>query len=78
MATEPDQNYDFDEACRFVIKLGMAAHRYGSNSARLEAFLLRARKALGFRSAFRSRPNNPSLVGPWKRPTKQSDPPFDL
>ncbi|MGB5350360.1 MAG: threonine/serine exporter family protein [Polyangiales bacterium] len=57
MATEPDQNYDFDEACRFVIKLGMAAHRYGSNSARLEAFLLRARKALGFRSAFRSRPS---------------------
>lgn len=58
MATEPDQNYDFDEACRFVIKLGTAAHGYGSNTARLEAFLSRVTKALGFRGAFRSTPND--------------------
>ena len=29
----------FDEACRFIIKLGKAAHGYGPTAARLEAYL---------------------------------------
>ena len=31
----------FDEACAFIIKLGEAAHGYGSNAGRLEVYLSR-------------------------------------
>ena len=31
----------FDEACDFIIKLGEAAHGYGSTAARLEVYLTR-------------------------------------
>ena len=43
----------FDEACDFIIKLGEAAHGYGSTAARLEAYLTRMTSALGYRGAFR-------------------------
>lgn len=46
----------FDDACRFIIKLGVAAHGYGSNAARLEMFLSRVTTALGFHGVFRSTP----------------------
>lgn len=46
----------FDDACRFLIKLGVAAHRYGSTATRLENFLSRATKALGFEGSFRVSP----------------------
>ena len=58
MSTRTSEKIPFDDACRFVIKLGTAAHGYGSNTARLEAFLSRVTKALGFRGAFRSTPND--------------------
>lgn len=50
------KEYNFDEACRFIIRLGTAAHGYGSNAARLEMFLSRLTTALGFHGVFRSTP----------------------
>jgi len=47
---------NFDEATRFIIKLGEAAHGYGSTAARLEGFLSRVTAALGFRGVVRSTP----------------------
>lgn len=49
--------YSFDDACQFIIKLGTAAHGYGSNATRLEWFLARLTTALGFQGIFRSTPN---------------------
>ena len=46
----------FDDACRFIIKLGEAAHGYGSNAGRLEVYLSRLIAALGFQGVFRSTP----------------------
>jgi len=46
----------FDEAFRFIIKLGTAAHGYGSTATRLEAFLKRLTKRLGYEGVFQSRP----------------------
>jgi uncharacterized membrane protein YjjP (DUF1212 family) len=50
------KEYNFDEVCRFIIRLGTAAHGYGSNAARLEMFLSRLTTALGFHGVFRSTP----------------------
>lgn len=52
----PVSPLSFDEVCRFLIKLGVAAHAYGSTAARLEVFLSRVTKALGFSGAFRVTP----------------------
>jgi len=49
-------NGNLDEAIRFIIKLGEAAHGYGSTAARLEGFLSRLTEALGFSSVVRSTP----------------------
>lgn len=46
----------FNEACRFIIKLGKAAHGYGPNAIRLELYLSRLTKALGYHGVFRSTP----------------------
>ena len=46
----------FDDACDFIIKLGEAAHGYGSNAGRLEVYLSRLTAALGFQGVFRSTP----------------------
>ena len=37
----------FDNACRFVIKLGETAHGYGPTATRLEAYLKRIIEAFG-------------------------------
>ena len=34
------KNKNFDAACNFIIKLGEAAHGYGSNAGRLEVYLV--------------------------------------
>ena len=47
----------FDESSRFVIKLGMAAHNYGSTSAELEAYLSRLTATLGYVGTSTSTPN---------------------
>ncbi len=49
-------NRSFDEAIRFIIKLGETAHGYGSTAARLESFLSRMTEALGFSCVVRSTP----------------------
>ncbi len=46
------QEMSFDEARRFLIKLGTTAHGYGVSSLRLESYLSRVTEALGFCGAF--------------------------
>jgi len=46
----------FDDTCRFIIKLGEAAHGYGPNAIRLESYLARLTTAFGYRGVFRSTP----------------------
>ncbi len=46
------KEYNFDEACRFMIKLGTAAHDYGGSTIRLESYLTRLSEAFGFPSQF--------------------------
>ncbi len=45
------------EAYRFIIKLGLAAHNYGSTSAGLETYLTRLTSTLGYHGTFTSTPN---------------------
>ena len=47
------KNANFDVACAFIIKLGEAAHGYGSTVGRLEVYLTRLAAALGYHGAFR-------------------------
>ena len=48
----------FDDAWRFIIKVGAAAHRYGSTATRLESFLAGLSKKLGYPGVFRSTPSD--------------------
>ena len=48
----------FEEAWRFVIKFGLAAHKYGSTSTRLESDLMSLSKKLGYQGVFRSTPSD--------------------
>jgi uncharacterized membrane protein YjjP (DUF1212 family) len=52
-----DDDLAFNEACRFIIKLGTAVHVYGPSAARLETYLNRVTKALGYNGVFRSSPS---------------------
>ncbi|MEN8757231.1 MAG: threonine/serine exporter family protein [Desulfobacterales bacterium] len=63
---------DFDEACRFIIKLGTMAHGYGPNAVRLESYLSRLTSALGYHGVFRSTPTEMVFTlakkqGAWQR-----------
>lgn len=51
------EQVSFDDACRFIIELGLAAHNYGSTSAELEAYLSRLAATLGYPGTFTSTPN---------------------
>lgn len=55
-------NKPFDEACRFIIKLGEKIHGYGPNAARLEWYLNRMTKKLGYQGVFRSTPDQISFA----------------
>lgn len=48
----------FDIACKFVIKLGMLVHKYGSQSKRLELSLIRTIVALGYNGIFKVTPTD--------------------
>ena len=48
----------FEDACRFIIKVGTAAHHYGSTATRLESFLTGLSKKLGYPGVFRSAPSD--------------------
>ena len=63
---------DFDQACRFIIKLGTMAHGYGPNAIRLESYLSRLTSALGYHGVFRSTPTEMVFTlsekeGAWQR-----------
>jgi uncharacterized membrane protein YjjP (DUF1212 family) len=47
---------NFDEAWHFILKVGLAAHKYGSTSTRLEYFLLSLSKRMGYQGVFKSTP----------------------
>jgi uncharacterized membrane protein YjjP (DUF1212 family) len=49
-----DDDPSFNEACRFIVKLGTAVHVYGPSAARLETYLKRVTDVLGYNGVFRS------------------------
>ncbi len=57
----------FDDAWGFIKKVGIAAHKYGSTSARLESFLVDLSKGFGYRGVFRSNPSE-IVFGLWETP----------
>ncbi len=48
----------FEDAFRFIIKVGTAAHHYGSTATRLETFLAGLSKRLGYQAVIRSTPSD--------------------
>lgn len=52
-----DKARSFDDACQFIIKLGEQIHGYGPNAYRLEYYLSRVTRALGYQGVFRSTPS---------------------
>ena len=46
----------FDDAWVFILKVGVAAHKYGSTANRLESFLTSLAKGFGYRGEFKSTP----------------------
>jgi uncharacterized membrane protein YjjP (DUF1212 family) len=59
---DADEEARFEVACRFVIKLGTLAHGYGPQARRLESYLSRVTKALGYTGIFRSTPTSLSFT----------------
>jgi uncharacterized membrane protein YjjP (DUF1212 family) len=47
---------NFDEAWHFILKVGLAAHKYGSTSTRLEYFLSSLSNEMGFQGVFKATP----------------------
>ena len=47
----------FADAWRFIVKVGLAAHRYGSTASRLEIFLVGLSKKFGYQGVIRSTPS---------------------
>jgi uncharacterized membrane protein YjjP (DUF1212 family) len=56
-AFHANSKVSFEDAWRFIIKVGIAAHRYGSTATRLESFLVGLSKRMGYRGVFRSTPS---------------------
>ena len=48
----------FEQAWQFIVKVGLAAHRYGSTAGRLETFLVDLSKKFGYQGVFRSTPSD--------------------
>ncbi len=59
---DSDEEKRFEAACRFVIKLGTLAHGYGPQAQRLESYLSRVTRALGYRGIFSSTPTGISYA----------------
>ncbi len=49
-----DTESEFDQACRFLIAVGKAAHSYGSTTAQVESFLSRLTGVLGYQGTIRA------------------------
>jgi uncharacterized membrane protein YjjP (DUF1212 family) len=58
MTVDNSSDKNFEGACRFIIKLGIAAHGYGPSASRLESFLTKAADALGIRGVYFSTPTS--------------------
>jgi len=54
--TSKTSKIPFEEAWRFILKVGVAAHKYGSTSTRLESFLTGLSKKMGYLGVFKSTP----------------------
>lgn len=72
MIEQPPEPASFEDACRFVVKFGLAAHSYGSTAVQLEGVLTRLTAALGFHGYFRSTPKDMVFAfqereGTWQR-----------
>ncbi len=52
-----DLKVPFEEAWRFIVKVGIAAHKYGSTATRLESFLVGLSERFGYSGVFRSVPS---------------------
>lgn len=46
----------FDDAWHFIVKVGVAAHKYGATSGRLESLLTSLSKKMGYQGVFKSTP----------------------
>ena len=57
MTRRRDDDPAYNDACRFIIKLGTAVHSYGPSAARLEAYLNGVTETLGYQGVFRSTPS---------------------
>ena len=55
-------NVPFDRACDFVIKIGEAAHGYGSSAPRLESFLSSLMRSFGYMGGVISTPQTMIFV----------------
>ena len=62
-----DSKVPFDEAWKFIIKVGIAAHKYGSTATRLESFLVGLSKSFGYKGVFRSTPSD-IVFALWENP----------
>ena len=62
-----DPKIPFGEAWQFILKVGLAAHKYGSTSARLESFLVDLSKSFGYGGVFRSNPSE-IVFALWETP----------
>ncbi|MGS0693355.1 hypothetical protein [Shewanella sp. 0m-4] len=47
----------FDDALQFIIKVGLAAHKYGSTASRLQSFLVSLSSKFCYCGVFRSTPS---------------------
>jgi len=57
-----DEEAGFESACTFVIRLGTLAHGYGPQAKRLESYLSRVTRALGYTGVFSSTPTRLSFT----------------
>ncbi len=48
----------FEDAWQFIVKVGLAAHRYGSTAGRLESFLVGLSTKFGYQGVFKSTPSD--------------------
>jgi uncharacterized membrane protein YjjP (DUF1212 family) len=68
-----DDDPSFNDACRFIIKLGTTVHVYGPSAARLETYLNRVTEVLGYDGVFRSSPSEITFAfsrrGQWSQRT---------
>ena len=57
-AVQANSKVSFEDAWGFILKVGVAAHGYGSTATRLESFLKDLSQRLGYQGVFRSTPSD--------------------